>query len=706
MDRISKAISKFQVQALRHDLEVSFISRGNGHIAIIKDPIAHSFYEIDPADWEVATHLDPELGTNEQIERLRKELPKVCKDVSDAILNQRIARISAELLATGLARGALKNIAPQKPDHDSLRQGALRFLSKISKLLFLRFRLLDPTRLLEVISGINFLFFNRWFLLLSLVLFPLAFIAFVLHGGLEFFDPKWFGSFTSLAALYFGTSLLKLLHEAAHAMAVKSFGGNVHEISMTLVAGLPIFHVEASDSYMFTKKSQRLAVSAAGIISELFAASLLICLWLVLADGFFRQLVTNLILIASVSTLLFNGNPLMRFDGYYILSDALEIPDLRKRANRYVIAQVEGFLTGKQTDISSKPGKSLLLGFYGVASQCYMVLVTFGIWRFLSAALDPYGLKWLGTIFVGAWGITSFVIPGVKTISEMIYRIRGSASESMFRVLKIISIGILLIVLVFIVPLPVWVDRECVIQPIGADSIHASEEGFLHDIKVKEGDVVHAGQILAVLQNHKIEKEYAKALTAFEQAETSLQSTMAEGKADVIGTRRHDIIASQSQLQQAKSKLDALQIASELEGVVASREMERRRGHLLKRGDVFCIVEPHTLVEFQINLNEKQARLVQKGTPLRIRLNAFPWRKIRGVVENSPLHLDSHSSDLPSIKEAQSDTHFITVRLNSSDIEMRIGMTGRVRIECGKQPLVVTLLDNLLDFLHLDVRMR
>ena len=210
--------------------------------------------------------------------------------------------------------------------------------------LFYRVPLGNPTALLDRFQPWCGFLFRPAFLMLAAIFTVVSAAVFVFSGGPASFEAGWFGSWQALLAFYAGLVLLKVFHEAAHAVAVRHYGGQVHETGMTLVAGLPLFYVEASDSYLFPKKFQRIAVAAAGIVAELFLAAAMVWLWLFMADGFARQLVLNLLLVASVSTILFNGNPLMRFDGYYILAEVVDMPNLRERSKEYIAARVRGFL--------------------------------------------------------------------------------------------------------------------------------------------------------------------------------------------------------------------------------------------------------------------------------------------------------------------------------------------------------------------------
>jgi len=370
---------RMRVAEIRKDLEVSIVPRGGERVAVVKDPLAHRFYELDPTDLEIAAFLDARLDKKNLLNLLRRRLPEACGEWSDETLLSRISRISQELRATGLAKGS-SHASPPPTVNKSPIETLMYLGRKISSLLFWRFRLFDPTALLDVTVDLSRPFFRSWFLWFILIVFSVAFSFFVGRGGMQMFDASWFGSATSLATLYIGIAGLKFLHEAGHALAVRRFGGSVHEVGITLVAGLPLFHVEASDSYLFPKKSQRLAVASSGILIEILAAAGLIGIWLVLADGFTRQLFTHLIILASVSTIFFNGNPLMRYDGYYILADALDMPDLRQRSRAHITALLSNFLTGADPNNKTTRRDAWILGSYGIASSIYLLIVFLGVW--------------------------------------------------------------------------------------------------------------------------------------------------------------------------------------------------------------------------------------------------------------------------------------------------------------------------------------
>ena len=146
--------------------------------------------------------------------------------------------------------------------------------------------------------------------------------------------------------LYLVFPLIKALHELGHATATKAGGGEVHDMGIMLLVLLPVPYVEASAATVFKSKYRRALVGAAGVAVELFVAAIAFYLWLLVEPGLVRAMLFNVMLIASVSTLLFNGNPLLRYDAYYILADLIEIPNLAARSTRYWGYLIERYLLG------------------------------------------------------------------------------------------------------------------------------------------------------------------------------------------------------------------------------------------------------------------------------------------------------------------------------------------------------------------------
>lgn len=705
--------------ALREDLEVSVVTRRGERIAVVKDPVGHRFYELPEDDYRAALLIDASLPPGHVIARLRQEGPTSWRSADDKSLALRLQRLSGELRANGLARGGAPGTAKTAPA--SVFGEWQRRLRGVVSILFLRIPLGDPSVLLEKAAPLCRVFFHPLFLTTAALFVVLSAIVFFAAGGLGAFEPGWFASWKALLFFYCGLVLLKILHEGAHAVAVRHYGGKVHEAGATLVAGLPLFYVEASDSYLFPKKSQRIAVAAAGIVAELVVAAVLVWLWLLLADGFSRQLVLNLLLVASVSTVLFNGNPLMRFDGYYILADALDRPDLRERSSEFVSSRVGDFLLGiKSREVPRK--EAWLFGSYGVLSQAWLIVVILGIWRFLSVVAQPHGLQWSVNLLIGAWVLNSLAFPFLQFCRGLFRRAAASQGTRRKRALAGLAVALLILAGIFFIPLPHWIARSCVLEPANDFVVRAGVDGFVAEVLASECARVTTGQILGRLRSSSLAAELESAKLAVDQVEALLRGAVTSASLAEVGKQKSALTASRARLAETQQRAERLVLSAPNNGIVATRDLEMKSGQFLKAGDVFCVVQPPMLDEFLVPLGEKEARQVKDGARARLRLRGQRGKLFHGVVAGDPLRLSAEQ--LPAgLREAAggdvavsagaarqetllADTHFAKVRIVNPDPNLKMGMTGRVRIECGRQTVAARLAGALADFVRLDVRMQ
>src|SRR6202035_9890 len=244
--------------------------------------------------------------------------------------------------------------------------------------------------------------------------------------------------------------LMKTLHELGHAYASKMWGGEVHEVGVMLLVFIPVPYVDASASAAFRQKRRRIVVGAAGIIVELALAAIAMIVWINASPGLGRAVAFNVILIGGVSTLVFNGNPLLRFDGYYILSDLIEIPNLATRANSYLFFLVQRYLLRIDglDNPATAPGEAKWLLAYAILSFLYRMMVSFGIAVFLATRLFFVGTA------MALWAVISIAaLPMLKGIRFLATspRLRGPRRRAFSVVGGMAAVAGAIL---FLVPLP------------------------------------------------------------------------------------------------------------------------------------------------------------------------------------------------------------------------------------------------------------
>jgi putative peptide zinc metalloprotease protein len=278
---------------------------------------------------------------------------------------------------------------------------------------------------------------------------------------------------------------VKLLHELGHACAVKAWGGEVHEMGIMFLVFMPVPYVDASAAWAFPEARRRIVVGAGGMLVETFLAALALLAWTELEPGFARAVLYDVVLIAGVSTVLFNGNPLLRFDGYYILADLLQMPNLRQRGQQYLAHLVESRLFGlRSSGFEAAPGERGWLAAFTAASFVYRIVVMVSIALFIASEYFFVGVAL--ALWVVASGVLLPIGKGLAYLasSPRLERRRGRAGA------LVGGVAAALAVFLFAVPVPLWTQAEGVTWAPDDAVLHAGTDGFVRRVLAQPGESV------------------------------------------------------------------------------------------------------------------------------------------------------------------------------------------------------------------------
>lgn len=376
------------------------------------------------------------------------------------------------------------------------------------------------------------------------------------------------GNLLLIAAIY---PVIKLLHELGHGYTTKVHGGDVHELGIMLLVLLPMPYVEASASAGFRSKWTRCGVGVAGIMVELFIAALALYVWLLVEPGMVRALAFNVMLTASVSTVLFNGNPLLRYDGYYVLADAIEVPNLALRGRQYWshLLRRYVFRVPISRDFPATAGERFWFVLYMPLATAYRLAVTVAIALFLMRRYEAVGVALaLWAIFARAvlplgWGIWSLLTSADYMRNRM-------------RVLALSLAATATVALLLLrVPLPLHTDAEGVVWLPDNAIVRAGADGFVTAVRAAPGGVVTRGDLL------------------IESADPDLAATLKSLRA-----QETDLLAKLDSVR-FTDRVEAIVTETELKAVRAARALAEHRAALLlaHAGDsgVFAIADPADL---------------------------------------------------------------------------------------------------------------
>jgi putative peptide zinc metalloprotease protein len=433
----------------------------------------------------------------------------------------------------------------------------------------------------------------------------------------------------NLVLLWLLFPVIKVLHEFGHAFMTRALGGEVHEMGVTLLVVTPVPYVDASSSSVFPNKWHRIAVGAAGMIVELFLATLALFVWLNAEPGVVRMVAYNTIMIAGISTILFNANPLLRFDGYYMLADFLEMPNLRQRSNAYFGYLFERYAFGR-TDADpphATRGERVWFVLFGVASFVYRILVMVGIfWLFAEAHF------FLGVLFGLLVGVPFFVMPTVKIINYLttnprLRRVRFRAAAVAGVVAAVVA-GLL-----FVAPVPWRTRAEGVVWLPEESYVRSGTEGFITEIVAQPGTTVQQGDVLILCRDPVLSSRAAV-----------LKYRVAELRARYTAEMPHDLVKAQvaqeemryaeEDLALTEQRVRELVIRSKTAGTFVLPKADDLPGRFVKHGEVLGHVVDLSTMTIRLVVPQEDVDLIRSvNEGVELRLAERPRETIPASVE-------------------------------------------------------------------------
>ena len=413
---------------------------------------------------------------------------------------------------------------------------------------------------------------------------------------------------SNLLLLFFIYPVVKFFHELGHAFSAKVWGGEVHEMGVMLLVFMPIPYVDASSAWSFRDRKKRVVVGAAGMGVELFLAALALFVWLSVEQGMVRAIAYNIMLIGGVSTLFFNGNPLLRFDGYYIFSDLIEIPNLSSRANNYIGYLFQRYLFSVQLNSpASCTGEKIWFICYGIASFVYRMVISFTIILFVAGKFF-----FMGIIFA-LWAVFSMIIlPLYKQLrflftSPAIQRHRLRAITTSFSLLTI------LLCFLFFYPVSLSSYAEGVIWLPEQAKVRAQTEGFILKIHAQPYSMVEQGDILMEMEDPLLTSKQKILQYRIDELKAQYKAAWIEDQvqAQIL---KEQIDVTKVELAQVNERVDKLVLFSPSDGQFVASRTEDLMGSFLNKGDLAAYIVNFPVTTIRTVVTQDDIGLVRKLT--------------------------------------------------------------------------------------------
>lgn len=399
--------------------------------------------------------------------------------------------------------------------------------------------------------------------------------------------------------------IIKIIHELGHAYTVRRYGGQVHEVGVMFLVFFPMPYVNASESAAFSNKRDRMTVAAAGLIVELLIAAVAVILWSMASEGLAKSILYNVAFMAGVSTLLFNGNPLLKFDAYYVLSDYLEIPSLAKRGVTYW-----GYLFKKYIfrfrdieDPSVDSHERYWLFFYNMFSFMYRLFISISIVMFIGSKYFVVG------VVLGVWTlVSSWVIPFIKTVS-LPFRDSQFVMQGRSPIAIMALLAILLWMLLFVVPMPRSVTASGVAWVQDHERLYAGESGFVQSLNLPVGQVVDYGQLLMTLSNRELFDRAEVVDAQLLEAKSRLRSVYQDRTKSSLAAA--ELQRFQDERDDINEAIEALDVRSNSGGRLVVPDADTLMDRFVQRGEVVgYVIPPERALRVRVVVAEVDAEQV------------------------------------------------------------------------------------------------
>jgi putative peptide zinc metalloprotease protein len=595
---------------------------------VLENPFSNQFFRLRPEAFEFVARLRPDRTVEQVWQECLDRYPDHAPG-QEAVIQLLSQLYFSNLLQYDTAADASQLFERYKKRRQ--REVGSQFLN----VMFMRFPLLDPDRFLvktlpvvgKLISSVGALI---WL--------------FVVGFGLKNVIDNWpelrdqtqgVLSPANLPLLYLAMIFVKTFHEFGHAYFCRKWGGEVHVMGIMLMIFTPVPYVDATASWGFRSHARRALVGAAGMIVELFIAAIAGFIWSRTGPGVLHSITHNIMFVASVSTLIFNLNPLLRFDGYYILSDLIQVPNLHQRASEQMRYLAEHYLFGvtKVRPASDTPSGQWGLTIFGVASGIYRVVVFGGI---LLAVADRFLI--IGIVMAAFCLISWVTVPVVKLFKYL------SGSPRLERV-RWRAIGVtaglvvVLLILLQVVPFPNHFRASGVVRATERTEMMTDVAGAVAEIATPAGSHVTKGQALLRLTNPELELELAQTRARAEEVEARLLKAMKDDSAD-LKPLMETKASVDSRLAKVQEDVSKLIVRARHDGVWIAPGIDEYVGRWLTRGsNLGLLVNPESFQFVATVLQEDADALFGKqfpGAEVRLKQDAGTslyvkdWRVIPG----------------------------------------------------------------------------
>jgi len=705
---------------IRADLKTQLVMfRGRSYWAV-KDPVALKYHRLREEQYFLLSQLDGRRTLEELQQLCRHRFPHTHWGLTE--LQALISDLHEKRLVTSQRSGQAEGIGKQR--QKSTQQ---KLMSGLMSFLFIRFPGVYPEPFLRTVYP-----WIRWVfhpvavcIVLSSVVAAMSLLAVNFDIAIrQMPEFQQFFAWPNLMYLSLTMAAVKVFHELGHGFTCHHFGAESHSIGLMLLVFSPTLYCDVTDSWMLPDKWQRILIAAAGIYVEIFFSAIALFTWWYSDTGLLHHLALNVFFVTTVSTVIFNLNPLMRFDGYYILSDLLEIPNLQQRSSRALQSAIGWHCFGiePQPDPFEPERSHFWIVLFVIASSVYRAFVMVGIGLFLYTVLKPYRLQTLG-IMLSTFSIGMMAGQFLYQLTKMV---RTPRQKPLSR-RRILVTGIIITLLgagIARLPVPIYIQAAVLIQPHNVQHVYTKTAGRMHVINIQSGGSVAEGGVIATLVNPELDDQLRELELQIEIQKKRQRTAAAQENPAQKQLATNTLASHRDQLQEVQQQRERLILRSPAAGKIVSAEYQtepqhtddnhslnqwhgdpltpHNQGAFIQPNTHICSIAPDEQLEAVLYIDQADRNELQSGHAIRIKFDHLPEEIYEGKIADLstqavayvPAVLSNKTGGpLPTITEEGSRERLTSVAWKARvvldhDTDLFVsGLRGRARVVIANKSL-------------------
>jgi putative peptide zinc metalloprotease protein len=675
---------------LREDLRISEQTVAGETSYVVKNFETNSYNRYGATEFELLQLCDGERTYSEIAEEMTSRHPESVVDETE--VQEFIESIEPAMWERSVGE---KNLAVLERIRDERKSRVDQ-----SSALYISFKAWDPNKTLEKIDPYLSWMFTRGFVYFSLVIFAVS--CYLLAGDWARVqqDTGELYNFANKSAYdiwIFWILLLVLgaIHEFGHGLTCKHFGGDVHQMGFLLIYFTPAFYTDTTDILLFTKGSRRQWVLFAGIWIEMVLCGLAALVWhFTPAGSVTNDVAYKMMLLSGIQGAVLNLNPLIKADGYYALSQFLDIDNLREDSFEFLRAWTRKYLLFQDVDLPPTTKRQRRIFFlFGVSAVIYstslLMLVLLFVKNVLVAKLGDWGyLATLGVVYF-------FARKGLREATPIVRGwFRQKKEDYMaWKVTRLQQVGAAgLALLLLVPPVATRVSTGLVLEPGKSAPIRALVAGQVQQVYVRTGDAVRAGQLLATLRNPEREAESRALAGEMSLANSNLRNGQERSDFDATATGVRERSRLTQELSIAERNIESLKVRAPIDGIIVTDDLDQKTGSSVEAGEELGKIVDRRSMKARILVRDWELEDVKDGAAVRVKVAPFPFRTYTGSVEKilpaaALDHPVTQTQDLQKLGQQLTNYFAVEMEFPNSDGSLREGMTGTARIAGKSSPL-------------------